>query len=690
MSPALSNYVTTERRSAPRISLENRGFSARINGINYAVLDISRSGFSFQADAHGDSGFIARRCHDLDLLSGRDVIATTRFDVVNETQQQGHIRYGCRFEGNDDDSILAADFDDSNKFFAIRSERKLNEFVSDIGKRYIPRCVVRHERQMYHGVLDKDSSDSEHERLKIIFDKPVDELVSALNVGTNIKCMVRSYGVPTFMHGEIEGINVAQQTLIMNRPSVLYYHKQRICERYYFKDDELVELIVHLPFSGEGESIRVKVRDMSRSGLAFVAEQPLLFFQGLYVKHITLILPEATEINISGTIIYCQKLSYEKYVYGFRFGEIENNQQAHHTIDQFISHQLYPHIVDRREISKNRLFYLFKESGYFMDKTEEAINATWNEAKDTWDKLGSAGGQLSCDCVYVEEEIQQSSNVQRNILGSISMTKIYPSTFIQHHLLTTCKGQKQIKIIRDLYDFILGAFLKQTQHKYSIVYFDSAQLIHRKFYLNALEDLASEENMLVKYYSLYEIEVHKYQSDTCNINHLQFVNISQFDNEIFLDHIKYILKQLEIAAYNYRQDLFLSGSKTNYNLNGLYIDRTIIGVKYSNHYVAFIICEAASTGINIFNLFDQSRLIVLNESVVKQNMNKIVAHMKDYYLEKRKQRFILMIPRDIIFTDTFRTQNKIFHAYCMSIIMSIEGLKFLKMHLKNLFDTILK
>ena len=681
--------MQAEKRAEKRCALHESTVSAAIGDISYTVADISRQGLAFfHKQPHIFS--VGSRFTDVSLHHNNTVIGTVTFDIVNQTRTyDGTLRSGCRFASKAPESTFEYDFDDQARFFAITSQEKRSHFFASIFSLYFIHCLAHIDGNTYTAFLERTNPFITIETLILRFEKSAPDLLKDRLLNKQVKIMVPLFGNMVFFQGAVKNTYETRNELEISAPTALYYSKQRIPARYRFKEEDQPIIHIPLPFSEYSRALSAEIYNISRFGLCFNTHEPVLLPAGLYCNNIKIVLSSEHAFQINGKITYTHKINDITYRYGLVFTNRKHDVATYAALDRYVLNKLYPNFVPRREVPRHELYRLLESSGYLAEKHDGSMLSTWQKAQEIWDKIDNAQELISCDPVYITSRDNRKQDMTAGTC--LSFLRIYNSTILLHQLASDLNGHERLKTIRDIYDLVLERTLTHPEIKYSTTYYNSTQHIHQRTYHQASNDLNSAHDIAFKEYDLYEIscDIVDHISDTSA--EIDYIEITHDTKNIFLEYISTHLTQLEIAAYNYTQDdLFLDTIKRTYANSGLTINRTIFGIQQDGIYHGFMICESASDGLNLFNLCDQTRFVIHDRHILTSIINASVQRIGQHYKQLGKDRFTLLLQPDIVSTEEGITRYKALHARSITCIISYHGLQYLRIHLKDLCNGVLK
>ncbi|MBN2558342.1 MAG: PilZ domain-containing protein [Clostridia bacterium] len=422
---------------------------------------------------------------------------------------------------------------------------------------------------------------------------------------------------------------ITENILELNPPAVFTSSFKRHYSRYSPTDDET--LLVKMPDGSLHD-----VKDITTSGVAFYSEK-LVYKIGDRIRNMQ-ILMKNDFVRIDAMVKYIIEADAGSYFYGTEF--LNNNWFSHYSLFQYIFEQTYPELQSIFNFSREEIFLLYDNSGYFDLKPRDEIGDSFNKMLKTLKKANDYP-QITTNPVFVHNN---------KLYMGASALRIYNKTFLAQHLAAIPEarlfpGSKQ-SIYLGLSDYLIC----NPYYDYYLTYFNAHHKWHNKMYGSIAGYINDDSKYLYDTVEFFEIFFNEYIPDPPTPYRAE----TMADPDMFLEYSQKNIPPLIRSTFGYNKaNIDLREIKQVYELIGLYLDRCIIKVEKDGVVAAYAVCESYSPGLNLFNILDSIKVyIVEKEPDLSLIFSSILGEAIYFYEKYEKMMTYLFISLDAGIKDT--------------------------------------
>jgi hypothetical protein len=326
------------------------------------------------------------------------------------------------------------------------------------------------------------------------------------------------------------------------------------------------------------------------------------------------------------------------------------------------------------EYSEDKIYELFEKSGYF-DLTNNGFESNFSEMVNALRKINDIP-QISKSFVYVDKNNQ--------ILSGASIIKLYNYTFLAQHLAVKKDSKLNMTCKMDIYKAIQNYILNNDYFKYYLAYFDRDLGWHKGLFQKISDYVNNPQKFLFE-------ELTWFVSWTTDGNFSEtntpYMVDELYDLDEFIDYADKNLSDIEKGCYCYDEDIHLDKIKSIYAVKGLYAERKIFRVTENDKLVAYLVVEAYTSGLNLFNCVDCAKIYFAHTDIDQDEFIKAVYnYLNSFYLKYNKKYFHIFTNSncDIDFEDI--NIDNFTRVRAVRVIANNDGVR----EYKNYFKTFMK
>lgn len=415
-------------------------------------------------------------------------------------------------------------------------------------------------------------------------------------------------------------MNVENGILELNPPAVFKSSFKRYYSRYSPSNSE--QLVVKLP-----DGTLHDVKDITTSGVAFYSDK-LIYGIDSRIRNMEILL-DGDAVCLDADVRYIIQADDGNYFYGTEF--TNNGWFSHYSLFEYIFKQTYPDMKQIFDFSKEDIYMLYENSGYFGLKDRSEIDVSF-EYMYTNLKEVVKYPQLTSNPVFVHNK--------KMYMGA-SVLRVYNRTFIAQHLASLPESRLLPGSKHSIYLGISDYLICNPYFEYYLTYFIARNRWHSRMYGNIGGYIDDDTKYLCDTLESFQIFFNEF-------NHTGFEGyeaITLDDNSEFAEfaekNIPFLIRKT--MAYG-KENIELDEIKQIYGLIGLYLDRRIIKITKNDKTMAYAVCEAYSSGLNLFDLLDTIHIYPVEVDVdlnpVMDSLMQEARYFFDQYNKKAAYIFI--------------------------------------------------
>lgn len=452
---------------------------------------------------------------------------------------------------------------------------------------------------------------------------------------------------------ETKVISQKGHTYLIDKPSLLIISSKRAVNRYKVKSDEAI--CIRFP----DQDKEYALKDISIRGASFTSEE-IFLFEGQTIRNAIIKLSPELEVYADVCVRYSKIKDY-KCNYGLSFTDMD--WKSFYEIFLYIQAKQYPNLQTLSQFSKEELYQLFNETGYFDRVSSEnsiemnnSFNALYQVFQKTKGKI-----HIIHDLALCKDDILHS--------GCIAL-RIYSHTFIGHYLIQRSNLNTKL----DCHSGIANALIANPCFKYYLTYIHAHQDWNEKVFVKLGEILNDDSKFILENMFLFECNIHSLKKQ---------VNMGEEYCEVldnpkpFLEYCKKQLPPLEADCFDYTEETFqLSELKSLYGILGLSVGRRIWQIKKYDDVIAYVVAEAYENGLSFLNHIDMCRIYFLKKNVSAESLMKtILPNVSTFFERYRKKNFYMILKNIQIPIESLHVEGLKYISSIGQVILSRDGLK---------------
>jgi hypothetical protein len=319
----------------------------------------------------------------------------------------------------------------------------------------------------------------------------------------------------------------------------------------------------------------------------------------------------------------------DSYIVGLRF---QPDHEPHLTNwHNVVLKARYPNLdFDYQESDHKQIWDLFERSGYIGLHEKESFNYAYDLTKKSWKLLSEAGTEISKRIKIVKNN---------EILGHIQFDKIYPKTWVIHHLAIDPKLSKLIgkEIFGVTSDVVLG-----ENAGYIFTLTDSEKSYNQKNYYDFVESYPYKNHNNIKVLELYVIDPEAKNSLVASSDFV-IVDANKYDISFIKNYFEKNEDPIVIDALGYNDDIELEEFGKIFTKLNLERSRKFLIAKKDNKILGFSVLERGTDGVNIFAMFDMFSVFLTSDKNKQQVIDSLILASIAYYKSIGKKSVILLL-----------------------------------------------
>lgn len=291
----------------------------------------------------------------------------------------------------------------------------------------------------------------------------------------------------------------------------------------------------------------------------------------------------------------------------------------------------YPSLdFDYQEEDHKQIWDLFERSGYIGLHEKESFNYAYDLTKKSWKLLSEAGTEISKRIKIVKDG---------EILGHIQFDKIYPKTWVIHHLAIDPKLSKLVgkEIFGVTSDVVLG-----EKAGYIFTLTDSEKSWNQKNYYDFVENYPYKNHNNMKILELYVIDPNL-ENKLFSSKELEVTFANKYDINFVKNYFEKNEAPIVVDALSYNEDIELSEFSKNFSKLNLRRGRKFLVAKKDNQILGFSVVEFGTDGVNIFAMFDMFSVFVVGSENKQEVIDSLIVESVAYYKSIGKKSVIMLL-----------------------------------------------
>lgn len=448
--------------------------------------------------------------------------------------------------------------------------------------------------------------------------------------------------------------------LKINVPKTIYQLTKRELERYIVQDDENAYVIM--------DKHKYRIVNIHTKGLSFQSTKKNREVGDL-LRNFTISL-DGEVIFVDAEVRHVQKIE-NFYVYGLIYKDIYWLDKMQ--IIKYVLKNSHTNLKNMSDYSEDEIYKLFDKSGYF-EPSNKGFQSSFPDMINALRKIHNAP-HIYKSFVYVDKNNQ--------ILSGASIVKLYNYTFLAQHMSVKKESKLNLTCRVDIYKAIQNYILNHDYFKYYLAYFDGDLDWHKGLFQRISEHINNPQKFLFEELIWFVSWTGEFNfSDTNNPYMVEKLN----DTSEFVNFALKNIGEIENGCYCYDEDINLNKIKGIYAVKNLYADRKIFRVTENGDIVAYVVAEAFTSGLNLFNCIDSAKIYFTNTNIDRNAFLKAIYNdLNNFYRKYNKNHFHIFsnsncgIDFKNIDIDNFK------HIRASRVIANNEGVR----EHKNYFKTIM-
>lgn len=436
---------------------------------------------------------------------------------------------------------------------------------------------------------------------------------------------------------------------------------KRELERHTIEEDEKAYVTINRQ--------QYRILNIHTKGLAFHAPKKIAE-NGELIRDFKINLDDTT-IFLDAEVRHIEK-NNSMYIYGLNFKDI--NWIDKMEIVKYILRTNHTHLANMSDYSDDEIYELFDNSGY-LDLTNMGFESNFPEMIKALRKIDNIP-HISKSFVYVDEN--------NKILSGANIVKLYNYTFLAQHLAVKKEAKLNIPCKMDIYKAIQNYILNHHYFKYYLAYFDRDLDWHKRLFQDIINYINDPQKFVFETLTWFVAST----TDSTPLKKSNIYEVEKLYNfEEFIDYADKNLSDLEKGCYCYNKDIHLDKIKTLYELKDLYAERKMYKVTENGNIVAYLVAEVYSSGINLFNCIDSTKVYFVNTTIDQNEFLKAIYNeMNSFYRKYNKNYFHIVV--NTIYGIDFKDINidNFKRIEAARVIANNDGIR----EYKNYFKTILR
>ncbi|HOV27616.1 MAG TPA: PilZ domain-containing protein [Pseudobacteroides sp.] len=405
--------------------------------------------------------------------------------------------------------------------------------------------------------------------------------------------------------------------LKINMPKTIYQLTKRELERYIIQEDENAYVIL--------KKNKYRILNIHTKGLSFQTPKKELAV-GDILHNFTICLDDEA-IFVDAEIRHVQK-SENMYIYGLAYKDIYWLDKMQ--IIKYVLKNSHTNLKKMSDYSQDEIYELFERSGY-LDNSNSGFESNFTEMINTLRKIDDLP-HISKSFVYVDKN--------NNILSGANIIKLYNYTFLAQHLAIKKDAKSNLISKMDIYKTIQNYILNHDYFKYYLSYFDRTLDWHKGLFQRISEHINNPEKFLFEELTWFISRTCENSFSTTNNPYtVEYLN----DPDEFVSYADKNIRRIESGCYCYNEDIHLDKIKSIYSANDLYAERKIFRVSANGDISAYVVAEAYTSGLNLFNCIDSAKVYFIHSNIdPKSFLETVHNELNSFYREHNKNHFHIL------------------------------------------------
>ena len=391
---------------------------------------------------------------------------------------------------------------------------------------------------------------------------------------------------------------------VIQCPTTIYTSFKRLTHRYQI--DPRQEAFVYQT-SHPDQPFRL--HDISVQGLALISDLES-FQKGDRLRDLQVMIGTEFEINAEAEVKHFYRNHNGKYVYGLSFVELE--WPVHQKLFHYIFQKSYPDLKPLADFTREELSDLYDESRYLSLKPKDDEDQAFMSTIISLEQLNYKP-ELATNLIYARNG---------KLLSIGSVLRIYDRTFLGHPLLLAPGACLNPKAKTDIYIGLADFILNHPFGENYLSYITNDLEWHQDVCGKIKELIDDREKFQFDLLSCFEYRLAEITSDEIPRDY----RVEVLDNPgEFLSFAADNLSSLENQCYHYRSTtVTLLEIESTYQPFGYRMGRKLWRVLQNGTIVAYVIGEAYSDVLNLYNMIDGCRIFLKNENGYNGNIGQII------------------------------------------------------------------
>ncbi|KNY28919.1 PilZ domain-containing protein [Pseudobacteroides cellulosolvens] len=448
--------------------------------------------------------------------------------------------------------------------------------------------------------------------------------------------------------------------LKMGMPKTIYQLTKRQLERYIIQEDENAYIIMNKQ--------KYRIVNIHTKGLSFQGSKKDLAVGDL-LRNFTISLDDVV-IFVDAEVRHVQK-SEDMYIYGLAYKDIYWLDKMQ--IIKYVLKNSHTNLKNMSDYSQDEIYELFDKSGY-LELSNIGIESNFPEMINVLRKMDNMP-HISKSFVYVDKN--------NHILSGASIIKLYNYTFLAHHLAVKKEAKLNMTCKMDIYKAIQNYILNHDYFKYYLAYFDRDLDWHKGLLQRISEHINNPGKFLFEELIWFVASISDSNSNERNV---PYMVEELYDANEFINYSDRNLREIEKGCYCYNEDIHLDKIKNIYSVKDLYAERKIFRVIEKGDIVAYVVAEAYTSGLNLFNCVDCAKVYFIHTNIDQNAFLKaICVGLSSFYQKLNKKYFHILINSDYsINFDNINVEN-LKRIIAARVIANNDGVR----EYKNYFKTMM-
>ncbi len=349
-----------------------------------------------------------------------------------------------------------------------------------------------------------------------------------------------------------------------------------------------------------GSPISARIENFTERGLsAIVDDDSFTLPAGTLLPDLELQFGSGPTVRVIGSVVHCRLNPSGSVTTGIN---IANNTSS-------LLMPIFDFVIPRRYLGIYRLteedlagnWELLEKAGYLETKHDSDMGHIRDQAIDAWRKLSRSNNELSKNWIFLGKDA--------GVTGGIHITRLYNSSWLTHHLSIIQGHQRTVTpaLFGSICDFVIQSA------DYLVSYTDATKSWNKKNYYEFSKLYASDSDNHLHEYDLVQFNIAG--STGISVRNKSVRLATDYDRIRIAKHLRECLPTVQLKAFDLLEDTIIGDRLAEkYLEKGLYRDRKFFVYGSGDEIVAFVMCDAATDGVNIFSLLDKCELFTLDQT----------------------------------------------------------------------------